>query len=299
MTISTELAAHLQTGATTLCRAWALSRKDGITYGFTDHDLPLEFEGITFRADSGLAARALQHATGLAVDNTEAVGVLSDAALREEDIQAGRYDGADVRAWLVNWKDVSQRVLQFRGTLGEITRGKGAFTAELRGLTESLNQPEGRSFQSPCSAVLGDPACGFDVSQPGYHFEDMVEQIEDRKIFKFTGLTGFGGRWFEGGRFRVISGSGAGLIGLVKSDRLINNVRRFELWEAIGAEVVIGDTVRFEVGCDKRGKTCRDKFNNIVNFRGFPHIPGDDWMMAYPSSRQPMTGESLQGDPLE
>ena len=111
MTISTELAAHLQTGATTLCRAWALSRKDGITYGFTDHDLPLEFEGITFRADSGLAARALQHATGLAVDNTEAVGVLSDAALREEDIQAGRYDGADVRAWLVNWKDVSQRVL--------------------------------------------------------------------------------------------------------------------------------------------------------------------------------------------
>ncbi len=167
MALSEAFETHLRSGTTTVCRAWAVTRRDGVTYGFTDHDEALEFEGIAFRADSGLSAGAIQQATGLAVDNTEAVGVLSDAALREEDIQAGRFDGAEVRAWLVNWADVSQRVLKFSGSLGEIKRAGGAFQAELRGLTEALNQPQGRVYQSPCAAVLGDAACAFDLSAPG------------------------------------------------------------------------------------------------------------------------------------
>ena len=75
----------------------------------------------------------MQQSTGLSVDNTEALGALSDAAIREADIEAGRYDGAEVRAWLVNWADVSARQLQFRGSIGELRRAGGAFEAELRG----------------------------------------------------------------------------------------------------------------------------------------------------------------------
>ena len=293
MAISAAMDAHLRTGTTTLCRAWALTRKDGVTFGFTDHDLPLSFDGIEFRADSGLAARAIQQSSGLAVDNTEALGVLSDAALREEDIQAGRFDGAEVRAWLVNWSDVSQRLLQFCGTLGEITRANGAFTAELRGLTEALNQPRGRVYQSPCSAVLGDSACKFDLTQSGFVFEGAAETVSDRKVFEFTDLDQFDDRWFEGGRATVVSGSAIGLVGLIKNDRLVGAGRRIELWETLGAEISTGDTVRFEAGCDKRLATCKAKFNNVLNFQGFPHIPGEDWMMAYPSSSRPMSGGSL------
>jgi len=299
MVVSTELDAHLRTGTTTLCRAWALSRKDGVAYGFTDHDLTLTFDGIEFRADSGMAARAIQQATGLAVDNTEALGILSDAALREDDIQAGRFDGAEVRAWLVNWTDVSQRLLQFRGTLGEITRANGAFTAELRGLTEALNQPQGRVYQSPCGAVLGDGVCKFDMSQSGFSFEGAVETATDRKVFDFSDLDQFDDRWFEGGRATVVSGAAAGLVGLIKNDRLNGAERRVELWEALGANVSTGDTIRFEAGCDKRLTTCKAKFDNVLNFQGFPHIPGEDWMMAYPSSSRPLGGGSLRSENVE
>ena len=97
---------HLGTGITTTCRAWALTRRDGVVMGFTDHDRVLRFDGVAFRPDTGLTALALQQSTGLSVDNTEALGALCDAAIREEDIEAGRYDGADLRAWLVNWQDV-------------------------------------------------------------------------------------------------------------------------------------------------------------------------------------------------
>ena len=151
--VSEAFEAHLQTGVTTLCRCWAVVRRDGETFGFTDHDMDLSFEGIVFRADTGLSALALQQSTGLSVDNTEAIGVLSDAAVREEDIDAGRFDDAEVRAWQVNWADVDMRWLQFRGSVGELRRSGGSFHAELRGLTEALNRPLGRVFQKPCSAV--------------------------------------------------------------------------------------------------------------------------------------------------
>ena len=291
--LSEDLQAHLATGTTTLCRCWAVTRRDGEVYGFTDHDRELSFDGITFRADSGLSAGAIQQATGLSVDNAEAVGVLSDAALREEDIVAGRFDGADVTAWLVNWAELDQRLVQFRGSLGEIRRSAGSFQAELRGLTEVLNQPMGMVYQAPCAAVLGDGRCKVDLSTPGFFTEVPVEQVEDRRVFTFDELAGFDDRWFERGRLTVLSGAAEGLVGVVKNDQLTADGRAIELWEALGALIAEGDLVRIEAGCDKLAETCRLKFNNFSNFRGFPQIPGEDWLMSYPVSGELNDGSSL------
>jgi len=288
-----DFQAHLDTGITHLCRCWAVERKDGLLLGFTDHDLELVFEGMTFSPSSGLTAKALEQTTGLSVDNSEAMGILSAAAVTEADIEAGRYDGAEVRSWLVNWSDVSQRILQFRGTLGEIRRAGGAFQAELRGLTEALNQVQGRRFQQPCSAVLGDKSCGFDLDTPGYSVELPVEAIKDGKFLEFSALGEFEDRWFERGRYVVKSGEAIGLIGLVKNDKLLNGTRTIELWETVRATVLTGDLIRFEAGCNRRPRTCRLKFNNFVNFQGFPTIPGEDWLMSAPHRDGQNDGGSL------
>ncbi len=290
-----DLAAHLATGVTTLCRCWSVVRRDGTVFGFTDHDRPLAFDGLDFRPDSGMSAAAIQSGTGLSVDNSEAVGVLSDATLTEADILAGRFDGAAVTAWLVNWAEVAQRVVLFRGELGELQRGSGAFQAELRGLSEALNQPMGRVYQTPCSAVLGDAACGVDLTAPGYATERAVEVVEDGKWFRFAVFDGFADRWFEKGRLVVLSGPAQGLSAVVKNDRLSAGARVIETWEAVPAKVSAGDVVRIEAGCDKRADTCRAKFDNFLNFRGFPHIPGEDWLMSYPTSDRPNDGGSRNG----
>ena len=286
------LKAHLETGVTTTCNCWALTRKDGIVLGFTDHDGPLNFDGIEFKADAGLSALALQQTTGLSVDNTEALGALSSASIREEDIEAGRYDGAEIRAWLVNWADVSQRQLQFRGTIGELRRKDGAFEAELRGLTEALNTPVGRVFQRPCSAVLGDGSCRFDLGTVGYFELRVVETVEDRQIFRFTTLGNVPDGWFRHGRMILLDGAAQGLVGLIKRDVLQGAERVVELWQPVRAPVVPGNQLRLEAGCDKRMRTCRNKFDNFVNFQGFPDIPGDDWSISTPRKSGNLTGGS-------
>ncbi|WP_416237397.1 DUF2163 domain-containing protein [Sulfitobacter sp. F26204] len=288
------LQAHLEGGLTTVCHAWKITRKDGVVFAFTDHDLPLQFEDCRFRPDAGLSARALAQTTGLAVDNTEAIGALSDASIREDEIEQGRFDSAEVVAWLVNWADVSQRWVQFRGTIGEMRRVDGAFRAELRGLTEVLNRTLGRVYQKPCTAVLGDKQCGFDLDLPGYTLMLPVDTEKDGRKFIWDSLPGFDEQFFIRGRMNVLDGPAQGLFGLIKHDRVKGKKRIIELWEPIKGDVGPGTQVKLIAGCNKQFETCRLKFKNVLNFQGFPDLPGEDWVISVPRSTGTNTGGSLR-----
>ena len=290
MAFQTGLQQHLNSGATHLAHAWAITRRDGEVLGFTDHDRPLEFENIQFHADSGLSSMALSQGTGLSVDNSEAIGALTDAAIREADIDAGVFDAAEVRCWLVNWSDVAQRQMLFRGTIGEIRRAGGAFTAELRGLAEVLNRPMGRVYQNPCGAVLGDAACQVDLEAPGYAMVAAVVGVDGARIV-LPELPDFEPGWFTRGRLVVLDGSAVGEIAVIKRD-LAGGPRQIDLWTGLRGTLAAGDMVRIEAGCDKRFETCRYKFNNLLNYQGFPDIPGEDWLKAVPAVTGQTTGGS-------
>lgn len=277
------LLVHLKTGATTVCRAWMLRRRDGQVLGFTDHDEDLEFEGVLFAARTGLTARALQQSTGLSVDNSEAAGALSDVAVREEDIFAGRYDAAEIIAYQVNWENVQERTVLFRGSFGEITRAEGAFRVELRGLTEVLNRSVGHVFHSECSAVLGDARCGVDLMSPAYSVEAVMRSIEEGRFLVFDPLPQFPSGWFIGGRVFASLATGEEPFGAIKQDRFSGGTRTIELWQSLVKVPETNSVFRLQAGCDKRATTCRSKFANFLNFRGFPHIPGEDWLRAAPS----------------
>ncbi|MBM2576808.1 DUF2163 domain-containing protein [Jannaschia sp. Os4] len=281
----TALREMLATGVTTVARAWVLSRKDGLMLGFTDHDRPLVVEGVRCRASAGMSARALETGSGLAVDNSEAAGVLSDDAISEADLRAGRWDGAEVVVRLVDWSDPSSTEILFRGSLGEVSYGGGAFQVELRGLTDALNAPRGRVYHSRCDAVLGDGRCAVDLDAPGRAAEVVISSASEARVLEVIGAEEAAAGWFVRGRAELLDGAAIGLTDRIKIDVPIPGGRRIELWEPLGAAPAIGDRLRIEAGCDKAMATCRDKFANLLNFRGFPHIPGDDWLMASPARR--------------
>lgn len=288
------LLAHLAQRTTTVCRCWSVRRRDGGTLGFTDHDVDLVIDGVVYSASSGLTARALEQTTGLSVDNSEAVGVLSDSAVSETDLRAGRYDGADVRCWLVNWADVSERMLLFRGSIGEVTQGGGAFRAELRGMTEALNRVQGRVFQGACDATLGDARCGLDL--PSLRSEAIIAALDGDRAVTVQGSSQDSG-WYALGQVEVLTGPAAGLSGRIRQDRFLAPFRRIELWQELPVTPRVGDQLRLTAGCDRLAATCRTKFANFANFRGFPHIPGDDWLASYPVRAGQNDGGSLRREP--
>ena len=44
-------------------------------------------------------------------------------------------------------------------------------------------------------------------------------------------------------------------------------------------KIEVGDNFNITAGCDKQFSTCCNKFNNAINFRGEPHLPGTDILL--------------------
>ena len=144
--IDPALAAHLATGATTLCHCWRIIRRDAVVRGFTDHDVDVTFSAVTYAARTGLDGAEAETALGLAVTGTQISGALNADTLTESDLANGRFDGATIETWLVNWADPAQRFLVDIGVFGEVRRNDHQFTAEVRGLGSALDEERGRLY---------------------------------------------------------------------------------------------------------------------------------------------------------
>lgn len=274
------LAAHLATGATTLCWCWRLTRKDGAIQGFTDHDRDLTFDGTVFEAAAGFTASEIKDALGLSVDNLEVESALSSSRLAEADLAAGLYDEAKVEIWRVNWQAADQRVLMRSGSLGEVKRAGTAFSAEVRGLAHYLNQPKGRLFQYTCDADLGDARCGVDLEALAFKGTGEILAASSARRFTASGLGSYASGWFTRGLLTFTSGAASGQRIEVKSHALAGTIATIELWQPARLPLGAGQTFAVTAGCDKHLATCKAKFANVVRFRGFPHMPGNDFVTA-------------------
>ncbi|RAI42613.1 DUF2163 domain-containing protein [Rhodoplanes roseus] len=279
--IPAALQDKLDSGVTTLCRCWVLRRPDGVVLGFTDHDEDLVLDAMPCRAGSGLDASEATARFGLQVDGGEVSGALADEALSEADLAAGRYDGATVETWLVDWSEPGLRVLLAVATLGEVRREDCAFTAELRSLAEKLAQESGRLYTAACTADLGDARCGVDRSGAAFQASGSVATLAGTSTFRADGLGDFADGWFTAGRLAFTSGANTGLASEVKLHAVDAVGVGVTLWQAMPEPIAPGDAFVITAGCDKQFATCRDRFANAQNFRGFPHIPGNDYVIGH------------------
>ena len=46
------------------------------------------------------------------------------------------------------------------------------------------------------------------------------------------------------------------------------------MFEPLVAPPLPGDTLNLFIGCPKTRAACRDQFDNAINFRGYPEVPG-------------------------
>lgn len=274
------LADHLATGVTTLCHGWRVTRRDGVVMGFTDHDRDLVVEGLTLHAASGIAGSESVEAAGLAVTGAELSGALSSDALADADLAAGLYDGAAIDLLLINWQAPAQHVVLRRGTIGEVRVSDGVFTAEIRGAADALNQTRGRLFSTSCDADLGDARCGVDLAAPAHRAQVSVHAVDGALRLRVDGLSGHAQGTFARGRAVFASGANTGFATEVKAHLLDASGAVIRLWQRPPFAVAQGDALILTAGCDKRYATCRDRFSNALNFRGFPHMPGNDFVLT-------------------
>ncbi len=253
---------------------------DGAVFGFTNHDRSLTFGGLTYEPDSGFTGSEATSNLGLAVSGGDVEGALSSSQITETDIALGLWDNATIEVWRVDWSDPSSRVILRKGSLGEIERGDVAYRSEIRGLAHFLNQEQGRTYGRLCDALLGDARCGLAVSGSTYTGSGTVTAVYEDRILVVSGLSAYTEGWFASGLLSWSTGDNAGGKIELRSHFFESGSVKLTLWQKTALPVAIGDQFSVVAGCDKKWATCRAKFSNGVNFRGFPHIPGNDFALS-------------------
>lgn len=274
-TVSANLKAHLQGETLTICTLCKITRTDSQVFGFTDNTRDVVYGGVTYYSSTGYSASNIKSTATLGVDNLDISALFTDTTITEADVLARVWDFAQVEILLINYLSLGDGDMILRkGWLGDVRIGKGTFVAEFRGMTQPLQQTIGRIYTPGCDAKLGDARCG--VTLASYTVTGSVTAATSAQIFTDTTRLEADG-YFDGGLITWTSGNNNTYRMEIKTSTSAGVIT---LQEAMPFATVIGNTYSMSSGCNKLLSTCKTKFNNVVNFRGFPHIPGMDRMVS-------------------
>ena len=271
LTLDGAYTSHAAGETTNFCTLWRITRSDSTVFRFTDHDRDVVMSDGTYLASSGYVASQARTEAGLNVDDVEVTALFDNTAITEADLSAGVWDGATVEIFSAIWSLPSAGARTIRkGTIGQVRHDGTVFRSELRGMMDRLNVNIGRVVSPACDAVLGDARCGKSLS--AFTHSLTVTAVTSRTEFEDSALLQTAG-YFNGGMITWDTGSNAGRSMEIK---LHETGGVFTLFLPMVDNIAVGDTATVVAGCNKTLTTCRDVFDNVVNFRGFPYVPGND-----------------------
>ena len=275
-------------GVTTVALCWRVERRDGVAVGLTGHDRDLLVDGLVHRAAPGMTPSAIARSgvlePGAEADTMDVAGALSSAAIGERDLLSGRWDGARVRVFAVDWTDPRAPLTLGEGVIGAVELGEDGFTAELRGASAAFDRPVVEETSPECRATLGDRRCR--VAMAGRRRFARVTACEGAVVTLDLAAAGDGDP-YAGGLLRWFGGANSGLESAVTASEPgagATGTTRVTLARAPVLVVVPGVLVELSEGCDRSLATCATRFGNAVNFRGEPYLPGIDLLTRYPGA---------------
>lgn len=260
---------------TTLAWCWRLERRDGVVMGLTSHDRALTIDGLRYAASPGMTPSAIVRSVRFDAEPVELSGALSASLISAEDLELGRWDRAHLTLFLADWESGAQVAELAQGTLGVVERGERGFAVALSGLGASLEISASPSTSPGCRSALGDNRCRVDPA--ALQMITKIDTVAEDGALTLSALSGTGALYIYGS-LRPLDGTLAGIrhsiaSGSGNSLRLRTPPRR---------TLEPGTRVELIQGCDKAFATCRDRFANALNFRGEPHLPGNDLLTRYP-----------------
>jgi uncharacterized phage protein (TIGR02218 family) len=268
--ISPQLLAHYAEPVQTTSICWKAELTDGTIVGATNSQTDIVFDGVTYFSTVGFTHTDVESGSQLAADNLEITGFLASPAITEEDLHTGKWDNAKIDIFEVNRADLSMGARLLRcGTLGAVVGSRGAFNAEFRGLMQALSTNIVRVTTQTCTADLGDARCKVDLAP--FTVTGTLTEVSSNGVFTDSSRTEESD-WFTNGKLTMTSGLNVGKSMEVRSS---TSAGLITLYLPFYLPIEVGETYSMYAGCRKRLiDDCQGKFNNVVNFRGFPFVPG-------------------------
>lgn len=264
---------------------WRIERADAVVFRFTDHDVEITYEGEVYTPTNGsVTATAAQRKSGTEAPNMDIRGAITADAITEDDLRAGKYRGAVIIEIVIDWaRPWAGKYSINRFDALETTNDAGeVWSAKLAGIIGRLKRRVGHTYTRGCRwARLGDDDCG--VATGPLSIVGAVTAVLTPRL-KFQSDVASVDAYFDDGYIEWGSGLNLGLKHEVKYFVAADGEVELQIKTPYAIEV--GDAFLIVPGCDMTIETCKDKFNNVVNFGGYPFIPGTDSMMSTPNKNK-------------
>lgn len=280
--VPASLQAHLQGDATTTCRLLRIEQFDGTVLGMTTLDRDVAYEGVVYRTRSGIDTSVISTDVGLSVDNAEAFTLASEQGLEPEEVNAGSLDDARWTLMLVNYRDLNAgHIILDAGDVGRVTtENADAVTVELISFAMRLRQKIGTLDSRTCRAEFGAPAegqrgCGVDAESLWVAGTVTgVSVDEPRRLFSASALPTLPD--ITPGRVQWLTGRNAARVRMYQVEDYLSDSDTIALMEQTPYPIAVGDTFKVRQDCDKLWTTCKNRYGNLLNFKGEPYIPSGD-----------------------
>lgn len=276
---------HQTDCVTSLCQIWKITRRDGKVYRYTSLDRDLVFGGKVYKACGSLDPSASDNSSVMgSVGSQTLTGIIRDDGISEAELFGGLFDDAYVTSDLVSFDDptfVPRRLAS--GWIGQITQGRVVHSLEVVSIGARIEQQALVRVVSPtCSHKFGDAGCGLNVEAMKIPAE--ITRVMDRGLFYVSVVNpGDDARQWANGRVRFLDGVNAGVVREFKSIDFATGL--LSLWALTGLAPAPGDKIEILPGCDLTREGGCTAYANIINFGGFPDVPGTDAVLETPNAK--------------
>lgn len=270
---------HLIGENTNLATFWRIVRLDNLVQGFTNYDKDITIDGVIYKAATGFNSTAFNQDNTLAVRNLEIESIISSDSITEADLIGGKYDYAAVDVFICRWDNPPsslslnppEHILMVRGIMGQISMSNRRYSAEVRSISQLLQQQISTTTTIECRAVFGDSKCTKNLLS----LTDGLTITAVTNNRQFTVNSSRANGFYDLGEITFNSGNNNGIKAMVLS----YSSGVIQLFESLPYPLVVGNTLIAIAGCNKTVQACRN-FNNIINYQGEPDIPGEDKFLA-------------------
>lgn len=172
------------------------------------------------------------------------------------------FRGADVTIFKIAYPDSLEddtiKSISFMGYINSCSYSDGVFSFSLNTRLPNIEVPN-RTCQLCCNSDFGDEECGISLEETRVQL--ATGSTNSNILLSATYSTDY---WKDGVIF--IKGESR-LILSNEGNKIIVN------YSFLQSDIKGGMEATLIRGCDKTKETCRDRFNNMQNFSGFPSIP--------------------------
>lgn len=286
----------------TMCHLWQIRRTDGVTLNFASHDKPVEFEGTTF-LPMGPTPQNESKEEAVGQSDFEIFGFLSHETIRPRDIQLGRFDGATICQWVVDWERPWIWTRKHKWWVKSISVDGDVFKADVAGLDHFLEIKYGRYYEKECDKAFAGTECQATATQlgsltatqvPSTNGGDVNGVTRDTRALRvqtgaISALSSGEQPMWEFGSVTFTSGSNMGQSVQIYNTEYVedtgtpaNSYLDITLSRTLPYPIRVGDGVELKSGCDGSFTTCRLVYENTINFGGVHRMPSTEDQYVQP-----------------